>query len=88
MGKPEVKSPLGRPTRWWEDNIEMDFREIGWGGMDWIDLIENRNQWRDFVNTVTNLQVQQNIEKSLSSRATGGFSVRAQLRGVSKLVSK
>jgi hypothetical protein len=38
VGKPEGKRPLGRPRRRWEDNIRMDLREIGWGGMDWIDL--------------------------------------------------
>jgi hypothetical protein len=38
VGKPEVKRPLGRPRRGWVGNIKMDFREIGWGGMNWIDL--------------------------------------------------
>jgi hypothetical protein len=38
VGKPEGKKPLGRPRFWWEDNIGMDLRETGWGGMDWIDL--------------------------------------------------
>jgi hypothetical protein len=38
VGKPEGKRPLGRPRRRWEDNIRIDFRELGWGGMDWIDL--------------------------------------------------
>jgi hypothetical protein len=58
VGKPEGKRPLGRPrcTRW-EDNIKMDIREIGGGGMDWIDLAQNRDQWRALVNTVINLQV-------------------------------
>jgi hypothetical protein len=39
------------------DNIKIDFREIGWGGMDWIDLAEDRDQWRSSLNTVTNLRV-------------------------------
>jgi hypothetical protein len=43
VGKPEVKRPLGRPRRRWEDKIRMDLREIGWGGMDWIDLAQDRN---------------------------------------------
>jgi hypothetical protein len=43
---PERKRPLGRPRRWWVDNIKMDLRDIGWGGMDWIDLAQNRHQWR------------------------------------------
>jgi hypothetical protein len=44
VGKPEGKRPLGRPRRRWEDNIRMDLREIRWGGMDWIDLAEDRDQ--------------------------------------------
>jgi hypothetical protein len=44
MGKPEVKRPLERPRRRWEDNIKMDLREIGWGGINWIDLAQDRNQ--------------------------------------------
>jgi hypothetical protein len=55
--KPERKRPLGRPTRRWEDNINMDLREIGWGGMDWIDLAEDRDLWRALVNMVMNLRV-------------------------------
>jgi hypothetical protein len=55
VGKPEGKRPLGRPRRRWEDNIRMDLREIGWGGMDWIDLTVDRDQWRALVNTVMNL---------------------------------
>jgi hypothetical protein len=41
----------------WVDNIKMDFREIGWDGMDWIDLAQDRNQWRALVNTVKSLRV-------------------------------
>jgi hypothetical protein len=57
VGKPEGKRPLGRPRRKWEDNIKMDLREIGWGGMDWIDLAQDRDQWNVFVNTIMNLRV-------------------------------
>jgi hypothetical protein len=57
VGKPEGKRPLGRPRLRWEDNIRMDLREIGWGGMDWIDLAQDRDQWRALVNTVMNLRV-------------------------------
>jgi hypothetical protein len=57
VGKPEEKRPLGRLRRKWEDNIRMDLREIGWGGVDWIDLAQNRDQWRALVNTVMNHQV-------------------------------
>jgi hypothetical protein len=57
VGKPEGKRQLGRPRRRWVDNIKMDLREIGWDGMDWIGLAEDRDQWRALVNTVMNLQV-------------------------------
>jgi hypothetical protein len=57
VGKPEGKRPRGRPRRWWEDNIKMDLREIGWGVMDWIDLAQDRDQWRALVNTIMNLLV-------------------------------
>jgi hypothetical protein len=54
----EGKRPLGRPRHRWEYeyNIRMDLREIGWGGMDWIDLAQDREQWRVLVNTVINLR--------------------------------
>jgi hypothetical protein len=57
VGKPEGKRPLGIPKRRWEDNIKMDLREIGWGGMDWIHLAQNRDQWKALVNMIMNLQV-------------------------------
>jgi hypothetical protein len=57
VGKPEGKRPLGRFRRGWENNIKMDLREIGWGGMDWIDLAQDRDQCRALVNTVMNLRV-------------------------------
>jgi hypothetical protein len=57
VGKPEGKRPLGRPIHRWEDNIKIDLREIGWSGMDWIDLAEDRDQWRALVNTVMNVRV-------------------------------
>jgi hypothetical protein len=57
VGKPEGKKPLGRPRRRWVDNIKMDLREVGWDGMDWIDLAQYRDQWRALVNTVMNLRV-------------------------------
>jgi hypothetical protein len=57
VGEPEGKRPLGRPTCRWVDNIKMDLGEIGWDGMDWINLAQARDQWRALVNTVMNLQV-------------------------------
>jgi hypothetical protein len=61
----------------------MDFREIGWGDMGWIDLAQDWDQWRTLVNTVMSLRVPLNVGKLLSSFATGGFLRRAQLHGVS-----
>jgi hypothetical protein len=57
VGKPEGKRPLGRPRRKWVDNIKIDLIEIGWDGVDWIDLAQDRDQWRAHVNTVMNLLV-------------------------------
>jgi hypothetical protein len=51
------KRPLGRPRCRWVDNSKIDLREIRWGGMDWIDLAQERDQWRALVNTVMNLRV-------------------------------
>jgi hypothetical protein len=55
--KPEGKVPLGRPRRRWVDNIKMDLREIGWDGVDWIDMSQDKDKWRALVNTVLNLRV-------------------------------
>jgi hypothetical protein len=57
VGKPEGKRPQGGPRRRWEDNIKMDLREIGWVGIDWIDLAQDRDLWRALVNMVMNLRV-------------------------------
>jgi hypothetical protein len=57
VGKPEGMRPLGIPRPRWMDNIEMDLREIGYDGMDWIDLTQDRDQWMAFVNTVMKLRV-------------------------------
>jgi hypothetical protein len=51
--KAEGKRPLGRPRLRWVVNIKMDLREIGWGGIDWIDLAQDRDQWRALVNTTS-----------------------------------
>jgi hypothetical protein len=79
VGKPEGKRPLGRPRRKWVDNIKMDLREIGWDSMDWIDLAQDRDQWRALVKTVMNLRVLYKAGKYLSSCTIGSFSRRAQL---------
>jgi hypothetical protein len=58
VGKPEGTRPLGRVgRRRWVDNIKIDLREIGWDGVDWIDLAQVNDQWRSLVNTVMNLRV-------------------------------
>ena len=57
VGKPEGKKPLGRPSCRWEDNIKMDLQEVGCGGMDWIELAQDRERWRALVNVVRNLRV-------------------------------
>jgi hypothetical protein len=57
VGKSEGKSPLGRPRHRWEDNINMDVQEVGCGGMDWIELAQNRDRWRALVNAVMNLRI-------------------------------
>jgi hypothetical protein len=55
VGKPEGKSPLGRPGCRWEDNIKMDLGATGWGAVDWIDLAQGMVHWRALVNTVMKL---------------------------------
>jgi hypothetical protein len=57
VGNPEGKRPLGRPRRRWVNNIKIDIREIGWDGVGWMDLAQDRDQWRALVNTVMNLRV-------------------------------
>jgi hypothetical protein len=57
VGKPEGQKPLGRPRLRWEDNIKMYLQEFGCGGMDWIDLSQDRDRWQAFVNAVMNCQV-------------------------------
>jgi hypothetical protein len=53
----EGKRPLGRPRNRWEDNIKMDLQEVEWGGMDWIDLAQDRVRWRALMNVVMNIRI-------------------------------
>ena len=57
VGKPEVKRPLGRPRRRWEDNINMDLEEVGRGCGDWMELAQDRDRWRALVSTVMNFRI-------------------------------
>jgi hypothetical protein len=66
VGKPQGKRPVGRP-RHRQDNIKMDLRETGWGGMDCIHLAQNGDQWWALINMVMNVRVPQNVGELLSS---------------------
>jgi hypothetical protein len=67
VGRSEGRRPLGRPRLRWEDNIKMDFQEVGWGGMDWIDMAQDRDRWRAVVSAVMNLRVPQKAGNFLTS---------------------
>jgi hypothetical protein len=65
--KPERKRSLGRARRRWEDNIKMCLQEVGCGGIDWIEVAQDRDRWRALVNVVMNLRVPQNAGNFLTS---------------------
>ena len=67
VGKPGGKRPFGRTRRRWEDNIKMDLQDVACGGMDWIELAQDRDSWRALVNAVMNLGFQKNAGNFLSS---------------------
>jgi hypothetical protein len=71
VGKREGKRPLGRPRHRWEDNIKMGFQEGGCGGMDWIELAQDRERWRAFVNAVMNLRFFAKCREFLDYLKTG-----------------
>ena len=57
VAKPDGKRPLGKSRHRWEDDMKVDLQELGLGGIDWIDLAQDREKWRTLVNAVTNLRV-------------------------------
>jgi hypothetical protein len=65
VGKPEGKRPLVRPRQRWEDNIRIDLQEVGCGGMDWIELAQDRDMWRAVVKAIMNLRAPQNAGNSI-----------------------
>jgi len=67
VGKPEGKRPLGRHRRKWGDNIKKDLQDVECGGMDWIDVAQNRHRWRALVNAVMNFRVSSNAGNVLTS---------------------
>jgi hypothetical protein len=71
VGKPEGNRPLGRPRSMWEDNIRIYLREIGWEGVVWIHIAQDKDQWRDLVNTAMNLRFHKKRENFLTSRVKG-----------------
>jgi hypothetical protein len=82
--KPEGKRLLGRPRPRWEDNSNMNLREVVCGGMDWIELARDRDMWRALVNAVMNLRVPYNAGYFLTSCKLVSFSRRTVLCGVSE----
>jgi hypothetical protein len=74
VGKPEGKRPLGRPRSRWVDNINMHLVEIGWSGVDWIGLAQDREKWKALVSAVMNLPVPYSARKLSSGYTTGWLS--------------
>ena len=66
MGKPEGKRPLGKPRLRWEDNSTLDLQEVGCGGMDWIELAQDRDRWWALVNALMNFRVLRNTVNFLT----------------------
>jgi hypothetical protein len=86
VGKPKKKRPLEIHRRRWEDNIKMGLQDVGCGGMDWIELAQDRDTWRALVNAVMNLRFPSNAGSFLTNCKSVSFSGRTLLHGVSKKV--
>ena len=84
VGKPEWKRPVGRPRRRWEDNIKIDFQEVGGGCGDWMELAQDRDRWPALVSTVMNFRVSKMRRISWLAAEPVSFSRRTLLHGVSK----
>jgi hypothetical protein len=65
--KPDGERPLGKRRHRWEENIKMGLQEVGFGGMDWIELAQDRDRWRTLVNAILNIRVPQNVGNFLIS---------------------
>jgi hypothetical protein len=66
-GRTDGKRPLGRPRRRWEDNNKTDLQEVGWRGIEWTDLAQDTDRWRDLVSAVMKLRILQNAGNLLAS---------------------
>ena len=84
VGKPEGKTPLEKSRHRWENKSKMDLQEVGWGGMDWINLTQDRDRWQAFVNAVMNKWVQPIEGNCWTSCGPGSFSGRTLLHGISQ----
>jgi hypothetical protein len=88
VGKPEGRRPLGRPRCRCVGSVKLDLRDIVWGGIDWIDLAQDRDRWRALVNTMLHLRVSENVRMLMSSWTTGGLTRGILLHSVSYLSIK
>jgi len=77
VGKPEGKRPLGRPKHRWEDNIKIDLQEEGCGGMDWIELAQDRDRWRALVNAALTRNSDFGIERAETVACSASWDVRS-----------
>ena len=84
VGRPEGKKPLVKPRHKWENKSKLDLQEVGWGGMDWINLTQDRDRWQALVNAVMNERVQPTEGNCSTSCGTGSFSGRTLLHGISQ----